>query len=168
VKARILIVEDDARVAGFLRSGLVDQDFSVDVARSCADALKAFALSPPDLVLLDLGLPDGDGLKLLPELRGQRTRLPIIAVTARDGIDQRVAGLEAGADDYLVKPYAFAELLRAHPRAAAPQRDGAADRTAGGGPGDRPDQPPRDKGRRGAGSDAARVRSARLPRAARG
>jgi two-component system copper resistance phosphate regulon response regulator CusR len=111
MSARILVVEDDARVASLLRRGLTDEGFVVDVARTCAAAETAVAGSPPDLVLLDLGLPDGDGLDLLGRLRKQQAGLPVMALTARDQIEQRVAGLEAGADDYLVKPFAFPELV---------------------------------------------------------
>ncbi len=111
MSARILVVEDDARVASLLRRGLTDEGFVVDVARTCAGAETAVAGSPPDLVLLDLGLPDGDGLDLLGRLRKQQAGLPVMALTARDQIEQRVAGLEAGADDYLVKPFAFPELV---------------------------------------------------------
>jgi two-component system, OmpR family, copper resistance phosphate regulon response regulator CusR len=127
MSTRILVVEDDARVAALLRRGLTDEGYQVDVARTCASAESMVCTAPPDLVLLDLGLPDGDGLDLLARLRKRQAGLPVMALTARDQIEQRVAGLEAGADDYLVKPFAFPELL-ARVRALQ-RRSDTADRT---------------------------------------
>ena len=111
MSANLLIVEDDASVSAMLRKGLADAGYHAAVARTCSAAREALGSAPPDLVLLDLGLPDGDGLTLLAELRKQQPGLLVLVMTARDAIGQRVAGLEAGADDYLVKPFAFPELL---------------------------------------------------------
>lgn len=108
---RLLVVEDEARIAEIVRAGLVRDGFAVDVVRLCADAQEALATNPYDAAILDLGLPDGDGLKLLKELRAGRNAVPVLVLTARDAVEHRVAGLDAGADDYLIKPFAMAELV---------------------------------------------------------
>jgi DNA-binding response OmpR family regulator len=108
---RLLVVEDEARIAEIVRAGLVRDGFAVDVVRLCADAREALATNPYDAAILDLGLPDGDGLKLLKELRAGRNAVPVLVLTARDAVEHRVAGLDAGADDYLIKPFAMAELV---------------------------------------------------------
>ena len=108
---RLLVVEDEARIAEIVRSALQRDGFAVDVFGLCADAREAFATMPYDAAILDLGLPDGDGLRLLKELRGKGNSVPILVLTARDAVEHRVAGLDAGADDYLVKPFAMAELV---------------------------------------------------------
>jgi DNA-binding response OmpR family regulator len=107
----LLVVEDDARVASSLRKGLQEAGYSVQVARRVVEARKLLGEGSFDLVLLDLGLPDGDGLELLRDVRSRGQRLPVVVLTARDEINDRVRGLDGGADDYLVKPYAFSELL---------------------------------------------------------
>lgn len=92
--------------------GIIDRaGFVADTAASVADADHALQLVPYDAAVLDLGLPDGDGLALLAGLRARRSGLPVLVLTARDTLDDRVAGLDAGADDYLVKPFAGAELI---------------------------------------------------------
>jgi DNA-binding response OmpR family regulator len=108
---RLLVVEDEARIAEIVRAALSRDGFAVDVIGLCADAREALANTPYDAAILDLGLPDGDGLKLLRELRGKGNGLPVLVLTARDAVEHRVAGLDAGADDYLVKPFAMAELV---------------------------------------------------------
>ena len=108
---RLLVVEDEARIAEIVRAALVRGGFAVDVVRLCADAQEALAANPYDAAILDLGLPDGDGLKLLKELRAGRNAVPVLVLTARDAVEHRVAGLDAGADDYLIKPFAMAELI---------------------------------------------------------
>ena len=108
---RLLVVEDEARIAEIVRSALLRDGFAVDVFGLCADAREAFANTPYDAAILDLGLPDGDGLRLLTELRGKGNAVPVLVLTARDAVEHRVAGLDAGADDYLVKPFAMAELI---------------------------------------------------------
>jgi two-component system response regulator QseB len=90
---------------------LTDQGMTVVWVRRLADAVAALDNSLTDLVLLDLGLPDGDGLNLLKRLRRERNTLPVLVITARDALDDRLTGLDSGADDYLVKPFALAELL---------------------------------------------------------
>ena len=108
---RLLVIEDEVRIGEILKSGLQRVGFAVDVVRLYSDAREALALIAYDVAILDLGLPDGDGLALLSELRGARNGLPILILTARDAIEDRVFGLDAGADDYLVKPFAIAELV---------------------------------------------------------
>ena len=108
---RLLVVEDEPRIAEILKSSLQQAGFAVDVVRLCADAREALALTVYDAAVLDLGLPDGDGIDLLRELQSGRKSVPILVLTARDAIDDRVSGLDAGADDYLIKPFATAELV---------------------------------------------------------
>ena len=122
----ILVVEDDARVAESLRRGLAEAGFAVAAADRLAAADEQLARGMPALVVLDLNLPDGDGRTWLRRVRGAGHRMPVIILTARDTLPERVAGLEEGADDYLTKPFAFAELLariRARLRTAAAQTD---------------------------------------------
>jgi two-component system, OmpR family, response regulator QseB len=107
----ILLVEDDLELGNGVRIALVDQGFSVVWVRRLIDAEHELEGSLTDLVLLDLGLPDGDGLALLKKLRHDRKTLPVLILTARDALEDRVAGLDCGADDYLLKPFALAELL---------------------------------------------------------
>ncbi|MEJ8810123.1 response regulator transcription factor [Variovorax ureilyticus] len=108
---RILLVEDDAALANALCSYLVAKAFVVDVAPSIAEARAALAAVQYAAVLLDLHLGDGDGLSLLPSVRALRDRPIVIVLTARDQVTDRIRGLDAGADDYLIKPYDPAELL---------------------------------------------------------
>lgn len=122
----ILVVEDDARVAESLRRGLGEAGFAVATADRLAAADALLARGAPALVVLDLNLPDGDGRTWLRRLRAAGHRMPVIILTARDTLPERVAGLEEGADDYLTKPFAFAELLariRARLRSAAALAD---------------------------------------------
>jgi two-component system, OmpR family, response regulator QseB len=108
---RILVAEDESRIAAFVEKGLRSNGFTPTLA---ADANEAIALTLGgdfDLLILDLGLPGKDGLQVLEELRGQGERLPIIILSARDDIRDKVAGFEGGADDYLTKPFRFEELL---------------------------------------------------------
>ena len=109
----ILLVEDDGRIASFIAKGLKAEGYSVTVAPDTTTALGIMATRGEDLdlVLLDLGLPDGDGLSVLRSWRGQRLRLPVIILTARDDLSSKVSGLDAGATDYVTKPFAFDELL---------------------------------------------------------
>lgn len=107
----ILLVEDDPELGSGVRIALVDQGFTVVWVRRLDEATHELENSLSDLVLLDLGLPDGDGLSLLKRLRREHKTLPVLVLTARDALDDRLAGLDSGADDYLVKPFALAELL---------------------------------------------------------
>ena len=108
---RVLVVEDDLRLAATLRRGLVEAGFSVDLASAGDEVLDATATTPFDLIVLDVMLPDQDGFAVCRELRAQEVWAPVVLLTARDAVDDRVSGLDAGADDYLVKPFAFAELV---------------------------------------------------------
>jgi two-component system copper resistance phosphate regulon response regulator CusR len=106
-----LLVEDEPRVAGFIAKGLREQSYAVDVARDGEEGLYYAAVNPYDLVILDVMLPVKDGYAVCRELRGSGFRIPILMLTARDAVDDRVAGLDCGADDYLSKPFDFKELL---------------------------------------------------------
>ncbi len=108
---RLLIIEDEDRLSGLLLSKLGDAGFAVDIAGSAADAEAALELINYDAAVLDLGLPDGDGLAVLAAVRRLGKTLPILILTARDAVEDRVAGLNAGADDYLTKPFAMTELI---------------------------------------------------------
>jgi DNA-binding response OmpR family regulator len=108
---RLLVIEDEARLAGILKAKLSDCGFAVDIAGAAADAGAALELINYDVAILDLGLPDGDGLAVLAFARRIGKTFPILILTARDAVDDRVAGLDAGADDYLTKPFAMTELI---------------------------------------------------------
>ena len=123
----ILVVEDDPRVAESLARGLRESGFSVACAGRLAEADDQLSHGAPALAVLDLNLPDGDGRVWLRRVRQEGHALPVIILTARDALSERVAGLEEGADDYLTKPFAFAELLariRARLRTAVQQTEG--------------------------------------------
>ncbi len=107
---RLLLVEDNARLAGLIREGLDGQGFAVDWCETVEDAEHVLKINDYDLLLLDLGLPDGEGLDLVRSLRRRQNTTPILILTARGGLDDRVLGLDAGADDYLVKPFQIPEL----------------------------------------------------------
>ena len=108
---RILVVEDEKRIADFLGRGLQGAGYAVDVAQDGATALQFTHDTDYDLVILDLMLPDMDGLKVLERIRSRRNGPPVLILSARGAVDDRVKGLETGADDYLTKPFAFVELL---------------------------------------------------------
>ncbi len=108
---RILLVEDEAHLAGATARGLRAHGHAVDVAGTLSAARGKLALEPYDAVLLDLGLPDGEGTTLLDELRSSSDATAVLVLTARDAVSDRVHGLDHGADDYLVKPFALEELL---------------------------------------------------------
>lgn len=107
---RLLLVEDNARFSELVRRALVADGFAVDAAQTLRAAQEFLDAAPYDLIVLDLGLPDGDGLTLIKSLRSRAMAVPILVVTARDALDDRITGLDLGADDYLVKPFATAEL----------------------------------------------------------
>lgn len=109
--SRILIVEDEPRIASFLQKGLRAQGFETAVVADGTAASVAANDDAFDLVLLDVGLPGKDGLTVLREVRGRGQRLPIILLTARDEVSDRIVGLDGGADDYVAKPFSFEELL---------------------------------------------------------
>jgi len=108
---RVLVVEDEQKVANALREGLEGERYDVVVERTGEDAFFRMTTEAFDLILLDLGLPGRDGLEILTTLRNKGIKTPVLVLTARDTLQDRVAGLDSGADDYLVKPFAFAELL---------------------------------------------------------
>lgn len=107
---RLLVVEDDALTARSLQQALCAQGNTVDTFATVEETQAALAVDDFDLVLLDLGLPDGDGLKLLAQLRGHRATIPVLVLTARDGVGERVKGLDLGADDYMAKPFSLSEV----------------------------------------------------------
>ena len=108
---RILIVEDERKISSYVKRGLEEQGYAVDAAYTGSEGLDWAQAAPYDLILLDIMLPEMDGITVCTELRRQGDRTPILMLTARDAVDDRVAGLDAGADDYLVKPFAMKELL---------------------------------------------------------
>lgn len=108
---KILIVEDEAKIGDYLRQGLTEAGFVIDLARNGLDGHHLAMTGHYDLLILDVMLPDVDGWRILQSLRTADSNVPVLFLTARDSVDDRVKGLELGADDYLVKPFAFAELL---------------------------------------------------------
>jgi DNA-binding response OmpR family regulator len=109
---RILVVEDERKVAAFIRQGLVEEGHAVEVAADGTAALDAIAEGPAyDLVVLDVMLPKRDGFNVLKTLRDRHVQTPVLLLTARDGVADKVAGLDLGADDYLTKPFAFEEFV---------------------------------------------------------
>ena len=108
---RVLLVEDEGRIADFVTRGLSEHGYAVDVATDGDEALHWTAVASFDLVILDVMLPRLSGVEVCKTLRGRGSQVPILMLTARDAVEDRVRGLDSGADDYLVKPFAFAELL---------------------------------------------------------
>jgi len=108
---RILVVEDEHKLAGVLKRGLEEHGYAVDLAYDGEDGLAKAEIEPYDLVVLDVMLPKIDGLQVCTRLRAGRHNVPVLILTARDDVDDRVAGLDVGADDYLTKPFAFRELM---------------------------------------------------------
>ena len=108
---RVLVIEDEPSVAGFVRKGLREASYAVDLADNGVDGLNVACANQYDVIVLDLMLPEKDGLSVLRDLRSRNVRTPVICLTARDAVDYRVKGLDLGADDYLTKPFSFAELL---------------------------------------------------------
>ena len=107
---RVLLAEDDTRVASFVRRGLVQEGFSVDVSRDGRCAFHQALHEPYDVMVLDILMPFMDGFEVLGQIRKQGCRVPVLILSAKDGVEDRVRGLNAGADDYLVKPFSLAEL----------------------------------------------------------
>lgn len=108
---KILVVEDEPGISSFLRQGLTEAGYAVDVAQDGEEGLAFASVSEYDAMVLDIMLPRMDGMTLLRKLRDQDDTTPVLMLTARDSLDDRVRGLDVGADDYLVKPFAFPELL---------------------------------------------------------
>src|SRR5438552_4317373 len=107
---RVLIVEDEKKVASFIKKGLQQEGYAADAVHDGADAVQTAVLFDYDLIILDLVLPAKSGLDVLREIRSKKPKLPVLVLTAKGAVDDKVAGLDAGADDYLIKPFAFAEL----------------------------------------------------------
>ena len=108
---RILIVEDEKKVSAFIKKGLEEETYAVDIAPDGEEGLLLGEQNQYDLIILDLMLPKIDGLEVLSTLRGRKIKTPILLLTAKDSIEDKVTGLNQGADDYLTKPFAFSELL---------------------------------------------------------
>ena len=108
---RILVVEDSRRLAGIIRRGLLEEGYAVDNAYDGEEAQYMAETTPFDLITLDVMLPKKDGVTVCRELRAKNVNIPILMLTAKDGVEDKVTGLDTGADDYLVKPFAFSELL---------------------------------------------------------
>jgi two-component system copper resistance phosphate regulon response regulator CusR len=108
---RILIIEDEKRIQDFLSRGLESAGYAVDVAGEGNPGVEMVHATEYDLIILDLNLPDIDGLQVLQKIRNRKVSPPVLILSARDAVDDRVKGLELGADDYLVKPFAFVEML---------------------------------------------------------
>ena len=109
--SQILVIEDEPRIASFIEKGLKSEGYAVILSETADDGINWATQMSFDLIILDLGLPDLDGLDVLQTLRGQGIKTPIIILTAREDIDDKVTGLEQGADDYMTKPFSFKELL---------------------------------------------------------
>ncbi|MEE9591741.1 MAG: response regulator transcription factor [Thermodesulfobacteriota bacterium] len=107
---RILVVEDEKKVAGFIKRGLEEETYAVDVAYDGKEGQQLAENNEYDVIVLDIMLPKKDGIEVLKELREKDIKTPVLLLTARDSVDDRVRGLDSGADDYLTKPFAFAEL----------------------------------------------------------
>jgi two-component system copper resistance phosphate regulon response regulator CusR len=123
---RILVVEDDHKVANFIQSGLEQEGYAVDVLREGTFAGEQARAVDYDAVVLDLMLPGRSGFQVLRDIRARKPSLPVVVLTAKDTLDDRIAGLDSGADDYMVKPFALAELsarLRAVLRRGAPREN---------------------------------------------
>ena len=108
---RILVVEDNLKLASFIRKGLKEQQYAVETCVSGEEALQMIGAQPYDLLILDLMLPGMNGLEVIQVMRSRKDLMPVLILTAKDAIEDRVKGLDSGADDYMVKPFAFVELL---------------------------------------------------------
>jgi two-component system, OmpR family, copper resistance phosphate regulon response regulator CusR len=107
---RILVVEDEKRLSEIIKRGLSEEGYAVDTAMTAREAEELALSIPFDMILLDIVLPDGDGMAVCRRLRQKKMKTPVLMLTARDSVSDRVKGLDSGADDYLVKPFAFEEL----------------------------------------------------------
>jgi len=152
---RLLVVEDSTRMASLLRRGLEEEGYAVDVAGTGEEAMEHARAAAYDTILLDVMLPGVDGFKVCRQIREERGLAPILILTARDAVEDRVRGLDAGADDYLVKPFSFQELFA---RVRALVRRGPVDRAAVVRVGDLSLDPSRHEVRRGAGSVSLTVK----------
>ena len=107
---QILIIEDEGKIANILRKGLLEDFYGVDIARDGEEALEKVDTNPYDFIILDLMIPKVDGLTVCKKIREKNSNIPILILTARDDIADKIAGLDAGADDYVTKPFSFAEV----------------------------------------------------------
>jgi len=110
-KMRILIVEDDQKLSTFLQKGLKEEQFAVDVCRKGSEVMYFVEVNDYDVIILDIMLPGKDGITICREMRGKSIKTPIIMLTAKDTVEDKISGLSEGADDYLTKPFSFTELL---------------------------------------------------------
>lgn len=124
---KILVVEDEKKVASFIQRGLEEENFTVEIATNGEEGIAMAESNHYDLILMDIMLPKKDGLTVIKELRSNGINTPMLCLTAKDSVEDIVAGLDSGSDDYLTKPFAFAELLA---RVKALVRRGAQDRGA--------------------------------------
>lgn len=108
---RILVVDDDRRLCAIIKRGLMEEAYAVDLAYDGEEGEYLAEVNPYDLIILDIMLPNKDGIEVCQELRAKKINTPILMLTAKDTVEDRVTGLDTGADDYLVKPFAFSELL---------------------------------------------------------
>ena len=108
---RILVIEDEKKIASFIKRGLKEQGYAVDLAHAGDEGLFKAEINPYDLIVLDIMLPGKDGLFICRELRKKKITVPVLMLTARDEIEDKISGLDSGADDYLTKPFAFGEFL---------------------------------------------------------
>jgi DNA-binding response OmpR family regulator len=107
---QILVVEDENRIANFLRRGLMEESYAVDIAKDGEDALVKFDINEYDFIILDLLIPKVDGISVCSQIRKKNKNIPILMLTARDSTEDKIKGLDAGADDYMTKPFSFNEL----------------------------------------------------------
>ena len=107
----ILVVEDEKKVASFVKKGLEEEHYSVDLAYDGDEGLYKLAVNRYDLIILDIMLPNKDGLEVIKEIRSKKNTTPVIMLTAKDSLENKIEGLDSGADDYLTKPFAFSELI---------------------------------------------------------
>jgi len=130
---RILVIEDDRKVASFIQKGLEEEGYAVDVLHEGTDAGAQALACDYDAVVLDLMLPGRSGFQVLRDIRARKAELPILILTAKDSLEERVAGLDSGADDYMVKPFALAELSArpARRRTTARMRAASSSRSKG-------------------------------------
>src|SRR5690349_15236528 len=106
----ILVVEDEEKIANFLRRGFIEAGYGVDLAKTGKEALYKFEINTYDCLILDIMVPDGDGIAVCRSIRNKNTNTPILILTAKGAVEDKITGLDAGADDYVTKPFSFSEL----------------------------------------------------------
>src|ERR1700749_2183633 len=165
---RLLVIEDNATLSELLAKGLRTAGYEVDLLATAAEARAVLMTTTYAAVILDLGLPDGDGLSILRELRHRKDPTPVLVLTARGGLQDRVSGLRSGADDYMVKPFALEELVARLEGPVGPPRSAARHPPAYCEPRIRPARPPGPDRRPAAGAVGSRDRRARASDAQQG